>query len=125
MCFASRDEIIEVPKQWGKEIILVNEPDARGYCGKIMLAEPGATCTTERHRTKDETFWVVAGMLRLELFGEAERPDERPQVLILEGGDSHRIRPGTWHRFGAVVPKTVFVEFSSYHDDADTEKWTE
>lgn len=117
---------LHVPKSWGRELIVVNAKEGSGYCGKIMEARPGKTSRIERHRTKDETFYMLSGALKLELFGNGPEPDSVIEVHILHAGIedvcSYRILPGVWHRFGALDPGTRFVEFSTFHDDEDTER---
>jgi D-lyxose ketol-isomerase len=125
-----------VHKNWGHEEIVVNERKA-GYCGKIMRARPGRASRIERHRTKDETFYVLDGCVRLELFENYDVPAVPTDAIAgslpgqgefhgridLQSGQGFRIPPGVWHRFGAMDPGTRFVEFSTFHDDADTERW--
>lgn len=128
---------LHVPKSWGHELIVVNTKEGSGYCGKIMEARPGRTSRIERHRTKDETFYMLSGALKLELFGNGDEPlspslaapvpvyGEHGTVILHAGIDttcSYRILPGTWHRFGALDPGTRFAEFSTFHDDEDTER---
>lgn len=127
-------ETLVVAKSWGREIIVVNAK-AAGYCGKIMEARPGRTSRIERHRTKDETFYMLAGAVKLELFGNGpeplppslEKPTRDHGTAILHAGIdeicSYRILPGVWHRFGALDPGTRFCEFSTYHFEEDTERW--
>lgn len=126
---------VRVEKNWGYEIIVVNDQGA-GYCGKIMHARPGRASRIERHRTKDETFYVLEGCVRLELFGSGDVPLVPTDAIAgsLPGQDRHhgrvdlhvdqgfRILPGVWHRFGALDPGTRFCEFSTFHDDEDTER---
>lgn len=118
-----RQIVVRINKRWGYELIIVNDARA-GYCGKDMHGEPGTASRIERHRTKDETFLVLRGSVRLLVFGRAEIPDlEHPGLHLLWPDDAFRIPPGTWHRFQAEEPGTRFIEFSTFHDDADTERY--
>lgn len=114
------NEIQVVQKSWGRELVIVNSK-AAGYCGKIMQAEPPGTSRIERHGKKDETFYVLEGSLMLEVFGYGEIP-VLENILYLRPGDSYRLTPGHWHRFSAGEKGTRFVEFSTFHEDADTER---
>jgi len=113
---------MRVDKRWGHELIIVNDSDA-GYCGKMMVMDNVyVQSRVERHRTKDETFYVLEGIVRLELFGSGPTPSET-EIRHLHRGNSFRITPGTWHRFGTYQAGTQFVEFSTFHDDSDTERY--
>lgn len=109
-----------VNKSWGQEEIVVND-ERSGYCGKIMRAEPPNKSRIERHMKKDEVFYVLDGVVVLELFGHGDEPRDRSTIL-LRSGDSYRLIPGHWHRFGAGENGTRFVEFSSFHSNEDVER---
>jgi mannose-6-phosphate isomerase-like protein (cupin superfamily) len=105
-----------VPKVWGSEKVIVNTP---GYCGKFLRVAAGMQCSLHRHRIKDETFYVVSGVLNVEL---GPTPDEaRNNPIVMHKDDSIRVAPGSWHRFGS-VDGAVIAEFSTHHDDADVER---
>lgn len=111
-----------VDKRWGFEDIIVNDEDAN-YCGKIMCMKVGVASRVERHGRKDETFYVLDGAVKLEIFGDGDEPDDPGWYTILYPlGPGFRIRPGTWHRFSAHLPETRFIEFSTYHFDGDTQR---
>jgi mannose-6-phosphate isomerase-like protein (cupin superfamily) len=93
-------------KFWGAEQWIVNTPQ---YCGKKLDLMQGYQCSLHMHPVKDETFYVESGLVRLELGDE---------TMILQAGDSARIRPGTWHRFTGLFPSIIF-EFSTHHDETD------
>ena len=100
-----------VPKVWGSETWIVNEPT---YCGKELHIYAGFRCSLHMHPVKDETFYVIGGTVELEVGNSPETVQSR-KLLI---GDSARILPGTWHRFSSRCGAAV-VEFSTHHDDAD------
>lgn len=95
-----------VKKDWGHELWLVNTPL---YCGKKMFLTQGRQCSLHYHKLKDETFHVLEGAIKFELNGE---------VYALVPGDTVHIPPLAKHRFGGIAA-SIFIEFSTHHDDAD------
>lgn len=102
-----------VPKVWGSELWIVNNSL---YCGKILKLNKGWQGSRHYHKIKTETFYVLKGMVRLELGGEAP--------MILYPGGNVTIQPGTPHRFAGIEDSEI-VEFSTTHDDRDTYRETE
>jgi quercetin dioxygenase-like cupin family protein len=98
------------PKVWGEEHWIVNE----AYCGKKLVIEKGASCSLHYHKLKDETFYVLSGLVRMDL--GTEQWDE---VRTLRPGDSVRVKPWTIHRFTGLEPSEV-IEFSTHHEDSDS-----
>ncbi|MCK5138485.1 MAG: cupin domain-containing protein [Thermodesulfovibrionia bacterium] len=103
-----------VTKVWGHEVWVVNAEQA-GYCGKILFVR-GTWSSSGRyhyHLLKDETFYVISGVLILDIHqGKRHR--------IAPGG-SLRVRPNIPHRFKADANMTcTFIEFSTYHRDSDS-----
>lgn len=95
-----------VNKLWGREEWLVNDT----YCFKRMFLNEGYQSSLHFHNVKDETFYVVNGTVMLNVDGVMHR---------LEAGDYKRIKPGSLHRFHATGGPAVFLESSTFHDDAD------
>ncbi len=84
------------------ECWIANEVDA-GYCGKYLFVFDGQTCPTHHHRDKTETFFVVAGRLRV----------QRPSVSVeLAPGEVLRIDRGERHSFTGVGP-ALLLELST------------
>ena len=118
-----------VEKAWGTETWIVNTPL---YCGKELRVDAGARSSLHRHHKKDETFYVLEGMLCVLT---AHRRLTKKQVasytskavpcksVRLTAGMSLRIKPGTWHRFVA-SRDCSFIEFSTHHSDRDVERAT-
>lgn len=103
------------PKVWGYEDWIVNV--VGGYCGKRMKLWKDAACSVHRHHDKDETFYVLRGVMQVNL----REPDE---YHIMGRGSILRIPPGRWHQFIGVVD-TDFIEFSTFHSDDDVERRTQ
>ena len=108
--------IKRVEKVWGEELWLVNEP---GYCSKILVLNQGYQCSKHYHPIKNETFIILHGSARIEC-GFTDK------VMIV--GDTLTIPAGTPHRFssrfkkgvlGNQNQKTIILEISTHHDDAD------
>ena len=87
---------MKVEKPWGHEIRgAVNDK----YIGKKLYIKRGHRLSLQKHEVKDETIFVLRGLLILEL---------EHKSMVLEPGDSYRIEPNTIHRF--VAPTEGFVE---------------
>jgi len=94
-----------VNKPWGHEVRwAVNEK----YLGKILKIEPGMKLSRQYHEVKDETIYVLDGILVLELGLE----DDNVRI-IMKPGSSRRIEPGTIHRFCAPSEGCTLVEVST------------
>ncbi len=96
-----------IPKAWGQEIWLVNEPE---YCCKILDINKGAAGSLHYHPIKKETFIVIKGKIQLEYGGDKE--------LMWLGSGSMTILPNTPHRFKALKDSSI-LEISTHHDDND------
>ncbi len=83
-----------VDKPWGHELIWAHT--AR-YVGKILHITAGEALSLQYHRQKDETLYVLAGTLELEV-GDDEQALER---LVLQPGESVHMWPGRRHRLTA------------------------
>ena len=111
----SKHTIME--KLWGNEIWFANN---EMYCGKLITIEPGEISSKGNfhyHEIKDETFFVVQGILLLDI---ADETGGYERVTLFEN-DSYRLMPGFKHRFsaGSEVP-CKFVEASTTHREDDS-----
>jgi len=74
---------MKVEKPWGYEIRwAMNEK----YLGKILFIANGHRLSRQYHEVKDETIYVLSGVLMLELGKSAEKK-------VLKEGESYRIPP--------------------------------
>jgi len=80
-----------VTKPWGHEEIWAHTDK---YVGKILHINPGHRLSEQYHRVKDETIYVLEGVLQLSL-------DEDDTLVTLHPGQSFHIYPGRVHRFCA------------------------
>lgn len=101
----------KVDKPWGYELIFA-ETDS--YVGKILHIEEGEQLSLQYHRQKDETIYVAAGELELEL---QEAESDRLQRQVLKKGEARQIRPGTVHRMRALTDCDVFEVSTPHLDD--------
>ena len=100
---------MKVDKPWGHEIRwAINKK----YLGKVLYIKAGRRLSKQYHKVKDETIYVLNGVLVLEL---GRGTDEEPvDVKVLKEGESHRITPNTIHRFRAPLSSSVrLIEVST------------
>ncbi len=105
-----------VPKAWGHECIVENNDL---YCLKVILCQDKIWSSSGKfhyHRVKDETFYVIEGLLELDYV----QPDNTIVSMLMREGDAIRIRPYTKHRFRSTTPRCRFVEASTHHFDGDS-----
>ena len=86
---------MKVEKPWGYEIRWAITDK---YLGKLLHIEPGHKLSRQFHEIKDETIYVLDGVLVLEI----GTPDEI-EKFVLTPGASWRIMPEVVHRFCASV----------------------
>jgi mannose-6-phosphate isomerase-like protein (cupin superfamily) len=104
-----------VPKLWGQEKIIVNNPL---YCGKILTVVPnGMACSVHYHKNKTETFHILRGQLEFEKYDAGGRLQER---TALRAGDTISLPPSTPHRFWVLREICEFIEFSTHDDPSDS-----
>lgn len=84
------------------EYWIVNDT-ANAYCGKFLFLFEGQRCPLHHHGTKDETFYLVRGALRMEVDGEERR---------MSAGDTLKLAPGRRHTFAAVDGPALVLEVS-------------
>jgi len=100
-----------IMKPWGMEIWFINTDL---YCWKMI------TCVHRRwssngkyhyHRSKDETFFVIKGVLEIDIDGDIY--NIYPQETI-------RVKPFYNHRFRSENNSCIFYEVSTHHDEKDS-----
>ena len=84
-----------VDKPWGYELIWAETPR---YVGKLLHIAAGQSLSRQYHRKKEETFFVQAGTMKLEL-----GPADRVETKTMQPGDTYHCVPGTIHRMIAVT----------------------
>ena len=91
--------ITRVPKPWGYELIFAKTPR---YVGKILHINRGESLSLQYHEIKEETLFVVAGVLRLTIESGGDRRE-----LMLRGGEAFHIPPRMIHRMEALEDTDV------------------
>ena len=82
-----------VDKPWGYEHIWAKTDK---YVGKLLYIKEGERLSLQYHKVKEETIYVLEGVLELVL-EEGSRRDMHS--VFLEPGDTFHIAPLTIHRF--------------------------
>ena len=99
-----------VPKPWGYEIIWA---ETERYVGKLLHIERGHALSLQYHQRKDETIYVLSGLLELEFAG----PDEPLRTVRLHPGETFRVRPLLRHRMSAIETCEVIEASTPELDD--------
>jgi len=118
--------MLTVKKVWGNELIITNSPL---YCGKILNLFARHRCSIHYHRCKTETFYILSGLVLMELENYQSEP------FIMRPGDVIDILPQMKHRFTGLLDSKI-IEFSSQDFSKDSfrdtvsekiseEKWKE
>lgn len=102
-----------VPKVWGHEEWIVNNAS---YCGKKLVFRSGFQCSLHYHKLKRESFYVMVGVILLEL---RSKDMARSLVRVMKPGDVCHIEPWMRHRISAVTDAEIF-EFSTFHRENDS-----
>lgn len=100
-----------ISKPWGWELVWA---ESEHYVGKILHIEAGEALSYQFHRVKDETIYLLAGVLDLEW---AENENSARQRVRVEVGQSVRVRPGMCHRLVAVETCEVLEASTPELDD--------
>jgi mannose-6-phosphate isomerase len=94
-----------VAKPWGFESIWA-ETDR--YVGKLLHIDAGRRLSLQRHLVKDESIYVLSGLLRLYL----EDDDGVVAVSEIGPGEHRRVATGRIHRYEA-IETTELMEVST------------
>lgn len=99
-----------VDKPWGHELIWAHTDR---YVGKVLVIETGRRLSLQKHETKDEAIFVVAGRLRLYLEGD----DGVVREEELGPGDHRHVATGRIHRYEAIERCELFEVSTPELDD--------
>lgn len=102
-----------VPKLWGVEYWVVNEPH---YCLKFLKVIPGFQSSIHAHKKKSETFIGISGSVALDFHDPANK--QRSGGVAIGPGDQFHISPTRFHSFQANNVSWI-MEVSTHHDDKD------
>ena len=98
-----------VDKPWGHELVWA---ETARYVGKILHIRAGQRLSRQYHRVKDETLFVQAGEMDLEIGAAAE-----VEVRRMKAGDVFHVVPGTIHRMVGVTDVDVLEVSTPELDD--------
>ena len=73
------------------------------YCGKFLFMFDGQRCPSHHHNMKDETFYIVRGVVSMTAGDE---------TFTLRPGEVFKMRPGVEHTFAAVGGPALVLEVS-------------
>jgi quercetin dioxygenase-like cupin family protein len=76
----------------------INNNVEHGYCGKFMFLFAGQTCPMHHHRKKHETFFIVKGIVNMQLSGKN---------YILHQGDRLIVNQLAKHKFTALEDSLI------------------
>lgn len=103
------NSVKRVEKPWGYELIWAHTDR---YVGKILHIEKGESLSYQYHNVKDETIYLLHGLLELEVGTEDARSKR-----TLAPGESFHITPGTRHRMLALEECDVLEASTPELDD--------
>ncbi len=97
-------EILEKP--WGEERLFALTAQ---YAGKLLHINKGARLSLQKHQVKDETLYILSGMVKLTVNG----------IDFMAGKDcqSIRIKAGEIHRIEAIIDSTIIEVSTPELDD--------
>ncbi|HEX7223476.1 MAG TPA: hypothetical protein VF231_09490 [Candidatus Limnocylindrales bacterium] len=94
-----------VDKPWGHELIWAHTDR---YAGKVIVIEAGRRLSLQVHKHKDESVYVIGGLLRLHL----EDADGAMGFHDLGPGEHAHVPVGRRHRFEA-LERVSLIEVST------------
>lgn len=92
----------------------------RSYCKKLILQLPGQRHPSHYHKTKEETFIVLSGVLEMVIEGRRR---------TLHPGDTMLVQQGVWHEFwsdtGVIFEEisTADVPNDSFYEDKEINRY--
>ena len=114
---------IRTIKDWGYEIPFANSAE-KNYCGKELGILKNYRTSLHKHPIKDETFYVIAGVIHVEM--AIDDDPENLALTVLQVGEYLHIPTDTWHRMiGIAAPgeHARLIEVSTFHSDDDVVRW--
>ena len=80
-------------------------------CHRFLNAvEPGTEVPIHRHPTKDETFVLLRGRVRVNTFNDDGTIIDSVELCPLEGKYGVNIPKGIWHNLECIESESVFFE---------------
>ena len=98
-----------VEKVWGSELWIANNDL---YCCKVLSVDLGYRCSYHMHKIKDETFYVLRGIILMK--------HNNKEFFMSKESLPLRIYPGEYHSFVAMSRNVKIIEGSTQHFDGDS-----
>lgn len=105
---AASRTFVQKPWGWENRFAITDR-----YLGKVIHINAGEMLSLQYHRQKDETIFIISGVMDLQLEDDAGAM----QTIRLRPGQSQRIVPGRKHRMVAVDACEFFEVSSPEIDD--------
>ena len=80
------------------------------YCGKKLVLQKNRRCSLHKHEKKDEVFYLLSGLVTMEIGDD---------TFTLRPGDFVHIPAGAYHRFTGLKDSEI-MEFSTNHQEDDS-----
>jgi len=109
----------KVEKRWGHEIWLANNMD-EDYCGKILFIKKGHSTSMHYHIDKHETFYVLEGVLRVDMLWDRDNSEAPPFTMTCKKGESMEMERERAHKLMAEDEDVTLIEISKFHRDEDS-----
>jgi mannose-6-phosphate isomerase-like protein (cupin superfamily) len=104
-------EVRRIEKPWGYELVFAHTDR---YVGKILHVEPGHALSLQYHERKDETLYLAAGSVELQVQeGSADGRNGQLVSRWLRLGEAYHIPTLTRHRMVAGPEGCDLVEVST------------
>jgi len=90
-------------KEIGEIEYVVANDERKGYCGKFLFLFDGQRCPSHHHPIKDETFFIMKGMVEMTANGD---------TWTMRQGDAFKMMPDVEHTFMASGGPALVLEVS-------------
>lgn len=98
-----------IGKVWGTTEVLIKTPLFEAHRLKIRR---GTQCSLHMHRAKWNAFFVLSGVLQIEV---QKNDYDLVDVTELRAGEATTVRPGEYHRF--IAGKSPVIAIEVYYPD--------
>jgi len=106
-------------KVWGQTTELFRNGTTSTHYLEI---KKGGYCSEHRHAQKSNIFYLIAGRLKLTLWG-LDKPG--CTIVILDDVRQFEIPLGTWHKFSAITDVKCIEIYDYKYDGVDIERRSE
>ena len=106
------DSVVEQAKDSPRLRMNYNfHPSLEDKCHRLLNAlEPGTEVPIHRHGTKDETFIILRGRVRVNIYNDRGEVIQSTVLSLEEGNLGVDIPKGLWHKVECLEPGSVIFE---------------